>query len=126
MGTPPVIYGRAAPGIFVRDLETALAFYVGVLGMTKTFENGSPVGFVIVESGAAELHLALVPDHQASTTNVAHLIVDDATALYDHVTAAGVRIVKGLKDQDYGLRAFVMADPDGNRIDVGQAIDEPG
>ena len=122
MGMPPVSYGRAAPGIFVSDLDAALAFYVGVLGMKKTFENGSPVGFVIVESGSAELHLSLVPDHRASTTNVAHLMVDDATALYDHVTAAGVRIIKGLRDQDYGLRAFVMADPDGNRIDVGQDI----
>jgi hypothetical protein len=24
--------------------------------------------------------------------------------------------------QDYGLRAFVFEDPDGNRIDVGQVI----
>lgn len=36
--------------------------------------------------------------------------------------AKGVRIVKSLKDQDYGQRAFVFADPDGNRVDVGQRI----
>ena len=34
----------------------------------------------------------------------------------------GLRIIKGLQDKDYGLRAFVFEDPDGNRIDVGQAI----
>jgi hypothetical protein len=33
-----------------------------------------------------------------------------------------VRIVKGLRDADYGLRGFVFADPDGNRIDVGQKL----
>ncbi|MGH8919312.1 MAG: hypothetical protein ACRD0H_13465 [Actinomycetes bacterium] len=31
----------------------------------------------------------------------------------------GVRIVKALRDADFGLRTFVFADPDGNRIDVG-------
>jgi len=32
------------------------------------------------------------------------------------------KIIKGIQDKDYGLRAFVFADPDGNRIDVGQAL----
>jgi catechol 2,3-dioxygenase-like lactoylglutathione lyase family enzyme len=48
--------------------------------------------------------------------------VDDAVALHEHLVANGVRIVKGLRDADYGLRGFVFADPDGNRIDVGQRL----
>ena len=36
--------------------------------------------------------------------------------------SSDLRIVKGLRDADYGLRGFVMADPDGNRIDVGQRL----
>jgi hypothetical protein len=42
--------------------------------------------------------------------------------LYDHLVANGARIIKGLRDADYGLRNFVFADPDGNRIDVGQEL----
>jgi predicted enzyme related to lactoylglutathione lyase len=122
MPRPPVAYGRTAPSVCVTDLDLALTFYCGVLGLTKTFENGDPVGFVILESGHAEVHLHLVPQHRATTTNVFHVMVDDVDALYEHVVAAGPRIIKGLRDQDYGLRAFVMADPDGNRIDVGQAL----
>jgi catechol 2,3-dioxygenase-like lactoylglutathione lyase family enzyme len=34
----------------------------------------------------------------------------------------GVRIVKGVRDADYGMRTFVFADPDGNRIDVGEDL----
>jgi uncharacterized glyoxalase superfamily protein PhnB len=49
-------------------------------------------------------------------------MVADATALHEHLVANGVRIVKSLRDADYGLRGFVMADPDGNRIDVGQRL----
>jgi catechol 2,3-dioxygenase-like lactoylglutathione lyase family enzyme len=117
-----VRFGRAAPGIFVTDLERALAFYCGVLGFTKTFENGDPVGFVIVEKDRAELHLSRVREHRPSVQNVAHLLVSDAKALYEHCTAHGVRIVKALRDADYGMRTFVMADPDGNRLDVGEDL----
>lgn len=90
--------------------------------MTVTFTNGDPTGFVILRRDAAELHLTLVRGHRAWLHNVAHLMVTDATALHDHLVVSGVRIVKGLRDADYGLRGFVMADPDGNRIDVGQRL----
>jgi catechol 2,3-dioxygenase-like lactoylglutathione lyase family enzyme len=30
--------------------------------------------------------------------------------------------VKGVRDHEFGLRAFVFADPDGNRIDVGERL----
>ncbi len=90
--------------------------------MQVTFENGNPVGFVILKRDAAELHLTVARNHRAGTHNVAHLMVADATALHDHLVANGTRIVKGLRDADYGLRGFVFADPDGNRIDVGERL----
>jgi catechol 2,3-dioxygenase-like lactoylglutathione lyase family enzyme len=114
--------GRIAATITVADIDRALGFYVDILGMTKTFENGNPVGFVILKRDAAELHLTLSRTHRATDRNVAHLLVADATKLYDHLVAHGTRIVKGLRDADYGLRQFVFADPDGNHIDVGQAL----
>ena len=46
-------FGRIAATITVSDMPRALAFYVEVLGMTKTFENGNPVGFVILKKDAA-------------------------------------------------------------------------
>ncbi len=106
----------------VRDIARAHDFYVGVLGFRKTFENGNPVGFMILERDAAELHLTLQPQHRAAPFNVAHMMVDDADALHALIQAQGLRIIKRLQDKDYGLRAFVFADPDGNRIDVGQPI----
>lgn len=123
MTTPlPYRLGRAAPTVPTRDLEAALGFYVGVLGMSETFRNGDPVGFVIVERDGAEIHLTLQPSHVATTANVLHLMVDDASALHAHVQTHGVRVVKGIRDADYGMRTFVMCDPDGNRIDVGEDL----
>lgn len=115
-------FGRIAVTLPVSDMTRALDFYVGVLGFTKTFENGDPVGFVILKQGEAELHLTLQPGHRAAPFNVAHLMVGDVDALHEICRQQGLRIVKGLRDKDFGLRAFVFEDPDGNRIDVGQPL----
>ena len=118
----PIRFGRAAPTITVVDLARALDFYTRVLGFDVTFENGDPVGFVILERDAAEIHLSRSGTHHATSQNVAHLLVDDAQALYAHLVANDVPIVKGIRDADHGMRGFVIADPDGNRLDVGQSL----
>ncbi|BBD39679.1 glyoxalase [Aminobacter sp. Y103A] len=117
-----ITFGRAAPGLAVRDIHAAYLFYSEVLGLQKVFENGSPVGFMVLKKDAAEIHLSQSKEHRPSTVNAFHMFVDDIDALYAICEAAGVRIIKSLKDKDYGLRAFVFADPDGNRIDVGERI----
>jgi catechol 2,3-dioxygenase-like lactoylglutathione lyase family enzyme len=116
------VLGRVASTIAVSDMDRAVRFYRDVLGMQVRFVNGNPVGFVILARDAAELHLTLVKGHRGAPYNVAHLMVDDANRLFDHLVQHGVRIIKGLRDADYGLRGFVFADPDGNRIDVGQPL----
>ena len=115
-------FGRFAATVPVTDIARALRFYTETLGMKNVFDNGSPIGFVILQRGAAELHLTLVKDFKAPDRISAHLMVSDANALHDHLLKSKIRIVKGLRDADHGLRGFVFSDPDGNRIDVGQEI----
>ncbi|MDE3000027.1 MAG: VOC family protein [Gemmatimonadota bacterium] len=114
--------GCMAPCIGVSNIETSVAFYASMLGMRKTFENGNPVGFVIMKKDRAELHLSLCRVMKPQIHNVAHLTVSDANALFEHLSKSRVRIIKGLRDQQYGLRDFVISDPDGNRIDIGQPL----
>lgn len=113
-------YGRIAAGIGVADMARAVDFYTEVLGLRLVFQNGDPVIFTILERDAAELHLMLSPGWRGPDFNVAHLFVDDVDALHQTCVAAGVPIIKAIADKDYGMRAFVIADPDGNRIDIGQ------
>ena len=115
-------FGRIAAMLPVTDMARAQDFYVGALGFTKTFENGSPVGFMILKRDGAELHLTLQPGHKPAQFNVAHMMVEEIDAFHAVIRAQGLRIVKGLRDKDYGLRAFVFEDPDGNRIDVGEPL----
>lgn len=107
-----------APTLGTTDVDRAVAFYAEAFGFEVAFENGNPRGFVILKRDAAELHLSLARDHQGRVQNVAHLIVSDAGQAHECCLAAGGRIVKRVKDQEFGLRAFVVADPDGSRIDV--------
>ena len=115
-------FGRIAAMLPVKDIARAHDFYTKALGFTKVFENGDPVGFMILKKDQAELHLTLQPNHKAAPFNVAHMMVDDVDALHTICQRQGLRIIKSLQDKDYGLRAFVFEDPDGNRIDVGQPL----
>jgi catechol 2,3-dioxygenase-like lactoylglutathione lyase family enzyme len=115
-------FGRIAAMLPVKDIARACDFYTKILGFTKVFENGNPVGFMILKKDQAELHLTLQPNHKAAPFNVAHMMVDDVDALHAICERHGLRIIKSLQNKDYGLRAFVFEDPDGNRIDVGQPI----
>lgn len=115
-----IAYGRIAPTIRVRDLRAARAFYVGILGFETVFENGVPVRFAVLVKDKAEIHLAEDVEHTASSINVAHMFVDDVDAFHRLCRTAGIAIVRPLTDKDYGQRALVIADPDGNRIDIGE------
>lgn len=117
-----VRFGRIAATLAVKDMDRATDFYVGLLGFRKVFENGNPVGFVILQQDDAELHLTLQKNHKAADFNIAHMMVENVDRLHDLVQGRGLKVVKRLQDRDYGLRAFVFEDPDGNRIDVGQPI----
>ncbi|WP_426164647.1 glyoxalase superfamily protein [Sandarakinorhabdus sp. DWP1-3-1] len=120
MNDSAIRFGRIAAGIGVADMERAVAFYTDVLGFAPVFRNGDPVIFAIMERDAAELHLLLAPGYRGPAFNVAHLFVDDVDALHARCVAHDVPIVKAIADKDYGMRAFVIEDPDGNRIDIGQ------
>ncbi|MCA6936117.1 VOC family protein [Pectobacterium versatile] len=117
-----VRFGRIATVLPVKNILVSQEFYINGLNFKKVFENGDPVGFLILKREEAELHLTLQPQHKAASYPIAHLLVDDATALFSVCQDIGAKIVKGIQDKDYGIRAFVFADPDGNRIDVGQIL----
>ncbi|MEL7527993.1 MAG: VOC family protein, partial [Pseudomonadota bacterium] len=51
--------GRIAPMLPVSDIEASYRIYRDVFGFRKVFENGDPVGFMILTKDDAELHLTL-------------------------------------------------------------------
>ena len=110
-----------APELFVRDIDASLRFYVEQLGFRTVRREA---GFAVVSLGDAHLLLA-TPDEtvQAMANWLAagprgvgvhiRIMVDAVDALYQRASASSATVVQGLDDRAYGLRDFIIADPDG-------------
>ncbi|MBO3677105.1 VOC family protein [Streptomyces sp. NEAU-YJ-81] len=55
----------------------------------------------------------------------AYVVTDHVDALYERLTAAGVRVLRPIEDQPYGSREFAIADPEGNKWSFGTYRGEP-
>jgi len=96
------------------------------LGRTAAFY--APVGFVhaerhdrylLLRSGGAELHFA----RQDTVTPAGCVLqVADATKLWKQLRELGVDGAGLVTELDYGLREFVLTDPDGNRIRISSPL----
>lgn len=113
-------FGRAAPTIGVKNLSRARAFYETALGFEAVFTNGDPVIFAVMERDKAEVHLLEHTAHIAMPYTMAHIMVTHIDALYKTCLEHQVNVIKPLEDKDYGQRAFVIEDSEGNRLDFGE------
>jgi catechol 2,3-dioxygenase-like lactoylglutathione lyase family enzyme len=113
-------FGRVAPTVPVADLHRALRFYEGLLGFRVAFTNGIPVSFAVIKQGDAEFHLSMQPE-KAGFSHV-HVMVDDLDGVHELLQQAGAAVTQPPKLQPWGLRDLVVADPDGNTLEMAQAV----
>ena len=118
------------PELFVPDVGAAIRFYTGKLGFTlyrvdPPGEPGAASEFAILTLGRATIMFAQDRLYAAmggstdSPRGVAidvRIMVDDADAMYNRCREAGVAIVHDIADRYYGLRDFIIADPNGFRL----------
>jgi len=125
---------RTIPILPCRSIDDVLAFYVA-LGFEIPYRQERPNTFAIVRRGGIELQFfvlkALDPAQSYSTC---YVLVPDVDALYaafteglraatGRVPSRGVPRIGPVKDMSYGVRQFVMVDPGGNYIRIGQPIE---
>ncbi len=119
--------------IVVYEYDPAIEFFVDVLGFElvedspATTNDGRPKRWVVVRPPGAQTGILLAradADEQAAAVGdqVAgrvgfFLRVDDFTATYDRMVAAGVRFVTPPRDEPYGT-VTVFLDIAGNRWDL--------
>ena len=106
--------------LHVADMATALAYYRDKLGFTVSFAWEEPPRYVCLCLGDAAIHLnSYVPP--AGPSHVC-IFCNGIDALYAQIKARGVAVTEPLQDQPYGMRDFVVTDPDGHRLVFGQGI----
>lgn len=123
------MFNTLYPLLHVRDVAATSRFYQEHFGFEPVFESD---WYVQLRGGASGNELAVIAfDHETIPPQgrhpTAHLIlsfeVQDAAADAGRLEQAGVSIVQPLRDEVFGQRHFIAADPNGILLDVITPID---
>ena len=118
------------PLIQVPDVEATARFYETHLGFVRTFgldwyvqlraSSEHPFELAVI----AQNHDSIPSASQGPTRNlILSFYVDNAAAEEQRLAAAGVPIAQPLRDEVFGQRHFIAADPNGILIDIITPID---
>lgn len=112
------------PLLQVQEVSTTSAFYRSTFGFTPVFESDWYVHLRAPHS-AHELaiiaydHDTVPPEGRRTTSGlILSFEVTDAAAEAARFNAAGIRIVQPLRDEVFGQRHFIAADPNGILLDI--------
>ncbi len=114
-----MIMFASASTFHVTDVEAALRYYTKVLGFFERFRYGEYAG---VEYGSVQIHLAGpgATNRRAVGQSGIYIFVDECDAYYAEITARGAKTQAPPTDQEYGMRDFIIEDPDGNLVGIGK------
>ena len=107
------------PGFPVRDLQVSLEFYRNKLGFKATFKNGDI--FAIVSRDQIDLSLGVDQSGLKAGKGACYLKVTGVDAFHDEFKKKGVEMMHPLRTESYGMREFMIADPDGNTLNFGES-----
>jgi catechol 2,3-dioxygenase-like lactoylglutathione lyase family enzyme len=117
------------PVILSDDVAGTSAFWQEHFRFRPLFDSGWYVHLQSAEDKRVNLGI-VKGDHETIPASrrgrVGGLIINfevrDADAVYERVKAAGLPILLTLRDEDFGQRHFITADPNGVMIDVIKLI----
>lgn len=117
-----------------KSIDEMLDFY-RALGFGVTYRQKRPNTYAVVERGGIQLQFfvlrALDP---SSSYGTCYVLTQDVDGLYRAFTdglkqsfgklpSRGVPRIGALKDTSYGVRQFIVVDPGGNYVRVGQPLE---
>ena len=116
-----VTFLRARPTLPVRDVVKALDFYERVLGFEVRVRYGEPPTYATVGAGDAFISLSLDRDGSTAGRVSCYITVTGVEVLYERCKAVGADLDSDLAVRDYGMKDFVVHDPDENHIFIGES-----
>ena len=118
----------AHPQLFVADIEATCRYFEATLGFSTVFTHGAPPFYGQVARDGARLNLRCIAAPVIATDLrerevllSAYIPVDDVGSLYAEFQASGADFKQPLRTMPWGLREFVVRDPDGNLICFGSS-----
>ena len=122
--TPGVTVRSVHPVVVVRDVDATQRFYTDLFGLPTTYDADWFVQLRAEALGGVELAAVQAghPTVPAGWETPAHVLVtvevDDATSARERAERMGLEPVMELRDEAFGQRHFMVADPDGVLVDV--------
>lgn len=109
----------SATTFHVSDVGASLRFYTDVLGFSERFRFGDYAG---ISHGDVQIHLSgpLATNKKQIGQGSIYIFCDDVDAYHDQVSRRGARIQAPPRNYEYGMRDFVIEDPDLNLVAFGQ------
>jgi len=114
--------------LFVPEVDSAVRFYTDKLGFELLrLENGSIGGRTAATFAVLGLErAALLIAHKSLEGGLAmppgggnidiRIVIEDVDSVYRRARDNGVDIVQDIAERDYGLRDFIVRDPNGFRL----------
>lgn len=130
MATPSPEVGALTPYIIVKNAKAAIAFYEKVFGAREEYRIPNPngtIGHAELQIGAGRLMLAdehpafgaLSPPSIGGTPVKLHLYVADVDVTIALAEKECATVLRPAKDQFYGDRSGMIADPFGHQWYLG-------
>lgn len=117
------------PVLLVDDVEATAAFYQTHFNFRSLFTSDWYVHLQQVDSPNINLAFVsrtheTVPEGSQNAAGglLISFEVDNPDEIYDRLRAANVTILRTLRDEDFGQRHFIAADPNGVMIDIIKPI----
>ena len=117
--SPPPMLEKALPSLPCGDVAAAVAHYRDVLGFRINYQQ-QDLG-VMDRDAITVLLIARSPRHTGIGS--AYFYVADADALHAELTGKGALVEGEPVSQPWGLREFLVFDPDGNELRFGQPFE---
>ena len=118
------------PLLQVVDVQHTASFYEQHLGFTRIFDSDWYVQLRATADHPFEIAVIAhdhdsipVPNQVLTTGVILSFYVADPQAEHDRLFAAGVPIIQPLRDEVFGQRHFIAADPNGILLDIITPID---
>jgi catechol 2,3-dioxygenase-like lactoylglutathione lyase family enzyme len=116
-----------------RSIDDQIEFYES-LGFEVTYRRKAPNVYASVQRGAIELHFFVLKGYEpADSYSSCYAFVSDVDSLYTdfraglkhglgRVPTRGIPRIGALRDMSYGVRQFLLTDPGGNIVRIGQPL----
>jgi PhnB protein len=127
-------YSSITPYLIFEDAKAALDFYTKAFGAQELFRMpmGNRIAHAEMQIGNSRIMLAdeapqmdaYGPKHHNGSPVSLMLYVDDVDAFTKEAVAAGVEVLRPVKDQFYGDRSGTFLDPFGYKWTIGTHVQD--